>query len=60
MRVKVLKAFRDRYTRILQIPNTEIEVTKERFEVINSTSLGILVEEIKEKKPTKKPKKVGE
>lgn len=56
MRVKILKSFKDKYTRTLRIVNTEIEVSKERYEEINSTSLGILAEEIveKKKKPTKK------
>lgn len=54
MRVKVLKTFRDKETQTLHRKGTEIEIIKKRFEEINSTSFGVLVEEISEKKSTKK------
>ena len=54
MKVKVLRTFRDKDTNTLHRKGKEIEITKKRFEEINSTSLGIFVEEIKEKKSTKK------
>ncbi len=61
MRVKVLNVFRDKKTKILHKPNEIIEVSKGRYEEINSTAYGTFLEEIKEakiakevKKPTKK------
>lgn len=54
MKVKVLRTFRDKDTNSLHKKGTEIEVTQKRYEEINSSSFGILVEEIKEKKSTKK------
>ena len=47
MKVKVLKKFIDKHTKVLHTKGKEIEITKERYEEINSTSFGILVEEIK-------------
>lgn len=52
MKVKVLKEFIDKETKVLHEKDTELIVSKERFEEINSTAHGILVEEIKEEKPT--------
>ncbi len=57
MKVRVLKTFRDKDTNILHRKGKEIEITKKRYEEINSTSFGVLVEEIVEKKST--TKKVG-
>lgn len=58
MRVKVKKSFIDKNTKTLHKINTEIEITKGRYEEINSTAHGVLVEEIKEaKKPTNNKKK---
>lgn len=54
MKVKVLRTFRDKDTSTLHRKGKEMEVTKKRYEEINSTSFGILVEEIVEKKSTKK------
>ncbi|MBU5425010.1 hypothetical protein KQI41_01190 [Tissierella pigra] len=54
MKVRVLKTFRDKDTNILHRKGKGIEITKKRYEEINSTSFGILVEEIVEKKSTKK------
>jgi hypothetical protein len=50
MKVKVVKKFRDKYTKKIHEVGEEIEVTKERYEEINSTAHGILVKEIPEKK----------
>lgn len=50
MRVKVVKKFRDKYTKKIHEVGEEIEVTKERYEEINSTAHGILVKEMPEKK----------
>lgn len=52
MKVKVLKKFKDKRKKKIYEKDEMIEVTKERFEEINSTSHGVLVEEIK--KTTKK------
>lgn len=52
MKVKVVKKFRDKYTNLLHKIDETLEITKERFEEINSTSLGIFIEEIKDKKKT--------
>ena len=46
MRVKVLRNFRDKYTKALHKKDSILEVDKGRFEEINSTPFGILVEEI--------------
>lgn len=54
MRVKVLRNFIDKNTKTLHKAGTEIEITKGRYEEINSTAFGILVEEIKEPKKAKK------
>lgn len=54
MKVKVLKKFRDKYTKNLHKAGQEIEITNERVEEINSTSYGVFVKEIKEEKPVKK------
>ena len=48
MRVKVLKDYVDKETRILHVKNTEIEITGARLSEINSTSYGVFVKEIKE------------
>lgn len=55
MKAKVLKTFRDKYTRAVHKKGSTIEVSKERFEEMNSTSL--FVEEIKEDKKEEVKKK---
>ena len=45
MKVKVLKTFKDKYTNVLHGKNTEVEMTKERFDEIALS--GLFVEEIK-------------
>lgn len=57
MKVRVIKPFRDKYTKVIYQKGKEIEVTKERFEEINSAALGPFVEEIK---PEIKKKTQGE
>lgn len=57
MRAKVIKLFRDKYTKTLHNPNEILEISEERYQEINGTALGILVEEIKEKKSNSKSKK---
>ena len=60
MKVKVIKDFRDKYTKKLHKTGEELEITKERYEEINSTAHGILVKEIHEKKKKSKiHQKVG-
>ena len=46
MKVKVIRQFRDKYTKVLHKKDSILEVDKGRFEEINSTPFGLLVEEI--------------
>ena len=46
MKVKVVRRFRDKYTKQVYDKGQIIEVTNERYEEINSTAHGILVEPI--------------
>ena len=48
MKVKVLRNFRDKYTKKLYKKGQIIEVTNERYEEINSTAHGVLVEAIEQ------------
>lgn len=48
MKAKVLKQFKDKYTKELYKKGQVIEVTNERYEEINSTAHGILVEKLDE------------
>lgn len=50
MKAKVLRTFIDKNTKERYKEGSTIEVNKKRFEEINSTSYGLLVEEIKEVK----------
>jgi hypothetical protein len=54
LKVKVLRTFRNKYSKKIHKKGDILDISKKRFEEINSTSFGILVEEIKEKKSTKK------
>lgn len=55
MKVKtIVLSFRDRKEKVNRKLNEEFIVSKERFEEINSTKHGKLVEEVVEKKKTKK------
>jgi len=48
MKVRVLRRFRDKYTKKIYGIGEIIEVTNERYEEINSTAHGILVEKLDE------------
>jgi len=48
LNVKVLRKFRDKYTKEVYEKGDIIEVTNERYEEINSTAHGVLVEKIQE------------
>lgn len=54
MKVKVLKKFRDLKEAKLRVKDEEFEVNKDRFAELNGTRFGKLVEEVKDKKETKK------
>ena len=56
MKVKVLKNFSDKHTKKLYTVGKTIEVTEDRFEEINKTEHGVLVEEVKEKAKESKKK----
>lgn len=57
MIVKVLRQFRDKYTKEIYQKGQKIEVSDERYEEINSTNHGALVEQIDKPKTQKKPTK---
>lgn len=65
MKVKVIKEFVDKKENTLRKVNEEFIASKERVEEINSTSFGVLVEEIEEKgaeddkRRTKRTRKVS-
>lgn len=48
MKAKVLKQFKDKYTKELYKKGQIIDVTNERYEEINSTAHGVLVEAIEQ------------
>lgn len=54
MKVKAIKRFRDKYTNLLHEIDETLEITEERFKELTTSPLGVFVEEIKEKKSTKK------
>lgn len=67
MKVRVVKPFKDKHTKVIYQMGQEIEVTKARYEELTSAALGPFVEEIntdvaekvdesksEQKKPTKK------
>lgn len=57
MVVKVLRQFRDKYTKEIYRKGQKIEVSDERYEEINSTNHGALVEQVNKSKAQKKPTK---
>ena len=57
MKARVVKRYVDKNTNLLHEIGQEVEITTERFEGINSSLLGIFVEEIKKQKVARK--KVG-
>lgn len=48
MKVKVLKRFRNKYSKNIHEANEIIDVSEKRYKEINSTKHGNLVEEIRE------------
>lgn len=54
MKVKAKQAFRDKKEKVNRKLNEEFIVSKERFEEINSTKHGKIVEEVPENKKAKK------
>ena len=57
MKVRVIKPFKDKYTKVTCNPGQDIEVTQERYEELTSAASGPFVQAIGElKEPTtKKP-----
>lgn len=65
MKVRVVKPFKDKHTKVVYQTGQEIEVAKERFEELTSAALGPFVETVektekedKEVKKTIKSKKI--
>lgn len=56
MKVKVIKPFRDKHTKVIYNPGQDIEVTRERYEELTSAASGPFVQAVKEK-PKEGPKK---
>lgn len=54
MKVKVLRSFINKYSKKRHEKGDILDITEKRFKEINSTKYGTLVEEVKEKKSTKK------
>ncbi len=46
MKYTVIKAFRDKVTGTIHQAGEELELTKKRFEEINSTAFGLFVEKV--------------
>lgn len=59
MKVKALKNFKDLKGKAIRKKGDIFEVTKKRYEEINSTSSGTLVEKIENKKTQKEMRKNG-
>ena len=57
MRVKVVRPFKDKRTKVIYNPGQDIEVTQERYEELTSAASGPFVQAIGEPKEptTKKP-----
>ena len=57
MKVRVIKPFKDKRTKVICNPGQDIEVTRERFEELTSAASGPFVQAIGEPKEptTKKP-----
>ncbi len=56
MKVKVLKMYKDKHTKILHKENEEIEITEERYKELTASPLGVFVKEIKEEVKKELPK----
>jgi len=50
VKARVIKPFRDKYTKVVYMNGQEIEVTKERYEELTSAALGPFVEKVEVKK----------
>lgn len=48
MKAKVLRKFRDKYTKEIYETGQIIDITHERYEEINSTAHGILIEKVED------------
>lgn len=57
MKAKVIKRYRDKNTKRIHKPGEVVDVSKNRFDEINSTKYGVFLEEIIEQKEEKKPSK---
>lgn len=57
MKAKVIKRYRDKNTKRTHKPGEVVDVSKKRFDEINSTKYGVFLEEIIEQKEEKKPSK---
>ncbi len=57
MKAKVIKRYRDKNTKRIYKPGEVVDVSKKRFDEINSTKYGVFLEEIIEQKEEKKPSK---
>ena len=57
MKAKVIKRYRDKNTKRIHKPGEVVDVSKKRFDEINSTKYGVFLEEIIEQKEEKKPSK---
>lgn len=49
MKAKVLRKFRDKYTKEIYETGQIIDITHERYEEINSTAHGVLVQSVEKK-----------
>ena len=56
MKVKVIKAYKDKHDKSLHKPGEELTISKGRYEEINSTVLGVFVEEIKNQRQANEKK----
>ncbi len=55
VKVRVIKPFRDKYTKVVYQEGQEINVTKERYEELSSAALGPFVQAIGEPEEPTKP-----
>lgn len=53
MKVKVIKPFRDKHTKVIYNPGQDIEVTRERYEELTSAASGPFVQAVSESAPKK-------
>jgi len=60
LKAKVVKPFRDLKENVKRKKGETFTVSQERFQEINSTRFGKLVEKVVEKKPKRKNEKVGD